>query len=254
MDWASISEESALADQEAAIQTIFDRPSNGVRAAHLRMEMGNSMNDGIAVFRNEKGMQATLDSIRGIKQRYPGVSVHNRGRVFNTDLLFVLELGYMLDVAEVIAVSALNRKESRGAHAREDYPDRNDEEYLKHTIVHRGADGDPVSGLFACHDDTVGATGEELLMDVTLNVKRFDPESGEAAHYQEYQVDLPEYGAVLDGLLAVRDEQDGTLSLRCSCRSAICGSCSMKINGKSRLACKDHGGSGQSGRGRGHHR
>ena len=75
-------------------------------------------------------------------------------------------------------------------------------------------------------------------MDVTLKVKRYDPESGEAPHFQEYQVDLPEYGAVLDGLLNVRDEQDGTLSMRCSCRSAICGSCSMKINGKSRLACK----------------
>ena len=144
VDWASISEEAALADQAAAVQNIFDRPSGSVRAAHLRLEMGNSMNDGIAVFRNEQGMQATLDSIQDIKQRYPGVSVHNRGRVFNTDLLFVLELGYMLDVAEVIAVSAINRKESRGAHAREDYPDRNDEEYLKHTIVHRGADGNPV--------------------------------------------------------------------------------------------------------------
>ena len=75
-------------------------------------------------------------------------------------------------------------------------------------------------------------------MDVTLKVKRYDPESGEAPHFQEYQVDLPEYGAVLDGLLNVRDEQDGTLSMRCSCRSAICGSCAMKINGKSRLACK----------------
>ena len=132
-----------MADQGAAVQAIFDRPTNGVRAAHLRMEMGTAMDDGIAVYRTEQGMQATLDSVRDIKRRYPGVSVHNRGRVFNTDLLSVLELGYMLDVAEVIAVSALNRKESRGAHAREDYPDRNDEEYLKHTIVHRGADGEP---------------------------------------------------------------------------------------------------------------
>ena len=102
------------------------------------------MDDGIAVFRNEEGMQATLTRVRELKKDYGRVSVHNRGRVFNTDLLSVLELGYMLDVAEVIAVSALNRRESRGAHAREDYPERNDEEYLKHTIVHRGADGDPV--------------------------------------------------------------------------------------------------------------
>ncbi len=75
-------------------------------------------------------------------------------------------------------------------------------------------------------------------MDVTLKVKRYDPETDESAHFEEYQVDLPEYGAVLDGLLSIRDEQDGSLSMRCSCRSAICGSCAMKINGKSRLACK----------------
>ena len=143
-DWASISEDAALADHENSVRAIFDRPSDGLRASSLRVDMGNSMNDGIAVFRTEEGMTATLNRVREIKDQYPKVGVHNKGRVFNTDLLSVLELGYMLDVAEVIAVSAINRKESRGAHAREDYPDRNDEEYLKHTIVHRGGDGEPV--------------------------------------------------------------------------------------------------------------
>ena len=143
-DWASISEDAALADQANSVKAIFDRPSDGLRASSLRVDMGNSMNDGIAVFRTEEGMTATLNRVREIKDQYPSVGVHNKGRVFNTDLLSVLELGYMLDVAEVIAVSAINRKESRGAHAREDYPDRNDEEYLKHTIVHRGGDGEPV--------------------------------------------------------------------------------------------------------------
>ena len=75
-------------------------------------------------------------------------------------------------------------------------------------------------------------------MDATFKVLRYDPEAGQETHYQEYTVDLPAYGSVLDGLLDIRDTQDGTLSLRCSCRSAICGSCSMKINGESRLACK----------------
>ena len=132
-----------MADQESGIKSIFDRPSDGLRSSALRFEMGKSMNDGIAVFRTEEGMTQTLNTVRDIKGRFPNVSVQNKGRVFNTDLLSVLELGYMLDVAEVIAVSAINRKESRGAHAREDYPDRNDEEYLKHTIVHRGGDGEP---------------------------------------------------------------------------------------------------------------
>ena len=75
-------------------------------------------------------------------------------------------------------------------------------------------------------------------MDATFKVQRYDPESQEGSHYEEFEVDLPEYGSVLEGLLDIRDHQDGSLSLRCSCRSAICGSCSMKINGESRLACK----------------
>ncbi|MBI4329002.1 MAG: succinate dehydrogenase iron-sulfur subunit [Chloroflexi bacterium] len=75
-------------------------------------------------------------------------------------------------------------------------------------------------------------------MRATLRVRRYDPETQPTPTYKEYPVDLPQYGTVLDGLLDVRDRQDGTLSLRCSCRSAICGSCSMRINGEARLACK----------------
>ena len=76
-------------------------------------------------------------------------------------------------------------------------------------------------------------------MQTRLKVYRYDPESAQQeGRYQDYTVDLPEYGTVLEALLDIRDHQDGTLSLRCSCRSAICGSCSMKINGQSRLACK----------------
>jgi succinate dehydrogenase / fumarate reductase flavoprotein subunit len=140
-DWAPINEEQAKSGREQAIRAIFDRPSDGPRAVELRRDMGTAMNNGIAVFRNEEGMQATLKAIRGLRERYPQVSVHNKGRIFNTDPLFVMELDYMLDVAEVIAVSAVARKESRGAHAREDYPDRNDEEWLKHSIVSRSDDG-----------------------------------------------------------------------------------------------------------------
>lgn len=142
-DWTPINEETAKRSREDAIKDIFDRPADGLRAAGLRMEMGTAMNDGIAVFRNEEGMQKALDTVRSVRERYSQVSVHNKGRVFNTDLLSVMELDYMLDVAEVIGVGAIERKESRGAHAREDYPDRNDAEYLKHTIVSRSADGQP---------------------------------------------------------------------------------------------------------------
>ena len=75
-------------------------------------------------------------------------------------------------------------------------------------------------------------------MEVKLRVKRFDPEGLGAEGYQDYVIDMPDNATVLDSLIEVREYQDGTLSLRCSCRSAICGSCAMRINGRARLACK----------------
>jgi succinate dehydrogenase / fumarate reductase iron-sulfur subunit len=75
-------------------------------------------------------------------------------------------------------------------------------------------------------------------MEVKLRVRRYDPESGQEPEYRRYTVDMPEASTVLDALIEVREFHDGTLSLRCSCRSAICGSCAMRINGRARLACK----------------
>jgi len=80
-------------------------------------------------------------------------------------------------------------------------------------------------------------------MQVNLKVKRFDPESDAAPSYQQYSVDMPENATVLDSLIEVREYHDGSLALRCSCRSAICGSCAMRINGRARLACKTQVGS-----------
>ncbi len=76
-------------------------------------------------------------------------------------------------------------------------------------------------------------------MQVHLKVKRYDPEAGdEASRYSQYSIDVPEYATVLDSLLEVRDYKDGSLALRYSCRSSICGSCALRINGQARLACK----------------
>ena len=80
-------------------------------------------------------------------------------------------------------------------------------------------------------------------MDVTVKVKRFDPESATTqtatqSEWQEYPIAIDESATVLDALIQIREEVDGTLSLRCSCRSAICGSCAMRINGHAGLACK----------------
>ena len=76
-------------------------------------------------------------------------------------------------------------------------------------------------------------------MDVTIKIRRFDPEAEEPASYwQEYALSVPDNATVLDALIKIREEMDGTLTLRCSCRSAICGSCAMRINGHAALACK----------------
>lgn len=76
-------------------------------------------------------------------------------------------------------------------------------------------------------------------MEITLNVKRFDPESeGRATHFQEYELEVEEYFTVLDALIKVREEIDGSLAMRCSCRASICGSCSMRVNGHAKLVCK----------------
>ena len=71
-----------------------------------------------------------------------------------------------------------------------------------------------------------------------IKVKRYDPEKSEDSFFQDYSIDLSEDSTILDGLLKIRDEQDGTLSLRCSCRASICGSCSMRVNGSAKLVCK----------------
>src|SRR5438105_7335489 len=73
-----------------------------------------------------------------------------------------------------------------------------------------------------------------------LKIRRYLPESGDAPYWQEYMVDLDEHRSVLEGILQVRDRQDGSVGIRCSCRAAICGSCGVKINGKPRLACNTH--------------
>ncbi len=105
------------------------------KAADIAREMKHVMNDHVGVFRNEEGMQAAIEKIRELKERYKSVRVDDQGKVYNTNLLNTWELGNLLDLAEVTAVSALARKESRGGHAREDYPKRNDEEWLKHTLA-----------------------------------------------------------------------------------------------------------------------
>jgi len=104
-------------------------------AFDIGIEMKSVMFDHVGIYRTAKGMQLALDKVRELQARFQQVRVGDSGKVFNTELLNAWELGNLLDLAEVVAACALNRKESRGGHAREDYPERDDRKWLKHTLV-----------------------------------------------------------------------------------------------------------------------
>jgi len=104
-------------------------------AFDIANEMKKVMFDEVGIFRTQKGMKAALEKIGELKQRYHHIRIADTGKIFNTELLNAWELGNMLEVAEVITNCALNRKESRGGHSREDYPERDDQNWLKHTLV-----------------------------------------------------------------------------------------------------------------------
>ncbi len=114
---------------------------SGEKAGVLRIEMQNVMMEHCSVFRQEEGLSKVLSVIKSLKNRYEGVAIDNRERRFNTDLLEALELESLLGLANVILASAIARKESRGAHFREDYPIRDDQNWLKHTLAQRTDNG-----------------------------------------------------------------------------------------------------------------
>jgi succinate dehydrogenase / fumarate reductase flavoprotein subunit len=110
------------------------------RVADIRTELQATMDANASVFRTEETLKQALTDIHGFKERYNHIRVHDKGKRFNSDLLEAIELGFLLEMAEVTVVGALNRKESRGGHAREDYPDRDDTNYMRHTMAYKKGD------------------------------------------------------------------------------------------------------------------
>ncbi len=126
---------SVEADAERELKALLDR-SEGERPWKIRDELASTMHENFGVFRREEQMRRQGEIVRSLKERYQRVVVEDKGEVFNTDLTQALELGYLLDLAQCMVVCGIERKESRGAHARpHDYPDRDDVNFLKHTIV-----------------------------------------------------------------------------------------------------------------------
>ena len=119
------------------------------------------------VFRTDDSLRTALADIRVLQGRYKNVSVQDKSKMFNIDLLEALELGFLLDIAEVTVIAALNRKESRGGHFREDYPERDDANYMRHTMVYRR----PLEGTEGNHE----SVEDEITVDSAFShVSEFD--------------------------------------------------------------------------------
>ncbi len=139
-----------LREDASMIDAIVARDKDGGptpprRVSEIKNELGELMNNHAAVFRDEQGLQSALEAIGRLKEQTGRAWIDDRGTVFNQDVLGAIELGFMVDCAEATVVAALERKESRGAQFRTDYPERNDGEWLKHIDISLGADGPQVS-------------------------------------------------------------------------------------------------------------
>lgn len=133
--------DAQLHDDTRKIQAIIDRPKTGRRVSEIKEELGVSMNQYCAVFRDEAGMTKGKEIVQRLQEEAKTSYIDDRGTVFNQDVLGALELGFMLDCSEAIVTAALERKESRGAHSRTDFTDRNDEDWLFHLTVSQDGEG-----------------------------------------------------------------------------------------------------------------
>ena len=139
----NINENDAQSDKEN-IQRLLDN-DKGESFGQIRLDMGTAMKEHFGVFREENSMAKGVEKIQAVKKRAENVYVADKTSTFNTNLLFTLELGFMIECAETIAASAIDRKESRGAHTRTDMPDRDDKNWMKHILVNKNEDSHEIS-------------------------------------------------------------------------------------------------------------
>lgn len=124
---------------------MIDKALNGSgkeRVSHIRRDMQNTMQENASVFRTDETLSQQVEILAELKARYREIKVEDQGKQFNTDLMEAIELGFLIDNSEQLVHAALNRKESRGAHSREDFQERDDDSWLKHSLVYK--DGDKV--------------------------------------------------------------------------------------------------------------
>ena len=180
-----------------------------------------------------------------LQDRFRDIRLDDRGHLFNTELISALELSCMLDVAETMAECAKQRTESRGAHQRTDFPERNDEKFLAHSLVYRDADGRPRGGIRARDHHSLASRAsaytesEQASWRTGSRSKSRDiiPAQDEKPRFENYEVPLRKEWVVLDALNYIKDHLDGSLSFRWSCRMGVCGSCGMTVNGVPKLTC-----------------
>ena len=116
--------------------------TGGERVSTLRREMQETMDMNAQVYRTEATLKQAMNDVQELKRRYANIAIQDKGVRYNTDLMEAIELGFLLDLAELVVVGALERKESRGGHAREDYPNRDDVNFMRHTMAYRQAADD----------------------------------------------------------------------------------------------------------------
>jgi fumarate reductase flavoprotein subunit len=131
-------------DERLRLENNFLRKANGKeRIGALRSEMQKIMEDCAGIYRNGSALQQAAEKVRSLQERFQDLRLDDLSYTFNTELTAALELSYMLDLAEAMLHSALERRESRGAHQRIDYPQRDDTKYLAHSLASRGQEGSP---------------------------------------------------------------------------------------------------------------